>query len=416
MLPIILSFALTAPPLAAALASGESPGAARGVGFLRAELTARVDPPALRPGKRQVVGSLGQTRTVYTIDLQIGTPPQAITVAVDTGSPDTWVNPVCATAGSPGLMTACSNIKPFAWAASSTFRDLGLANQLTYGIGAALVEYVSDVLGVGTATIKPQIFGIAIQSRDLGYGILGLSPPLLGGTPPYSYVLDSMVQQKLIASRAFSLDLQAAGDKSGSIIFGGVDTKKFIGALAKVPIVTRPATPTGLDGYWVQLTGVGITTPDGVSHTSSIAPNPVLLDSGTTTITLPAAVVVAVSQLFSGAQYDPGSRTFLVDCANAGAPGTVDFTFGGKVIRVPYSELIWKGGDQCYLLIAVDNQNFPILGTPFLRSAYVVYDQDNNNIHLAQAANCGSNVIAIGTGTDAVPSSTGECTAQPSTT
>jgi hypothetical protein len=34
----------------------------------------------------------------------------------------------------------------------------------------------------------------------------------------------------------------------GSIIFGGVDTKKFIGALAKVPIVTRPATPTGLDG------------------------------------------------------------------------------------------------------------------------------------------------------------------------
>lgn len=53
----------------------------------------------------------------------------------------------------------------------------------------------------------------------------------------------------------------------------------------------------------------------------------------------------------------------------------------------------------------------PTLGDTFLRAAYVVYDQENRNLHLAQAADCGSNVVVIGTGPDAVPSSTGMCPA-----
>lgn len=53
----------------------------------------------------------------------------------------------------------------------------------------------------------------------------------------------------------------------------------------------------------------------------------------------------------------------------------------------------------------------PVLGDTFLRAAYVVYDQDNRNLHLAQAANCGTSLVAISTGADAVPSVTGDCTA-----
>lgn len=75
---------------------------------------------------------------------------------------------------------------------------------------------------------------------------------------------------------------------------------------------------------------------------------------------------------------------------------------GGKRIRSGY----------LYTEILTPNQtDEPVLGDSFLRAAYVVYDQDNRNLHLAQAANCGSNLIAIGSGKDAVPSSTGDCTA-----
>lgn len=54
----------------------------------------------------------------------------------------------------------------------------------------------------------------------------------------------------------------------------------------------------------------------------------------------------------------------------------------------------------------------PVLGDSFLRAAYVVYDQDNGNIHLAQAADCGAheNLVAISSGRDAVPSTSGDCT------
>ena len=51
----------------------------------------------------------------------------------------------------------------------------------------------------------------------------------------------------------------------------------------------------------------------------------------------------------------------------------------------------------------------PVLGDSFLRAAYVVYDQDNRNLHLAQAANCGTELVAIGKGADAVPSIAGGC-------
>lgn len=52
----------------------------------------------------------------------------------------------------------------------------------------------------------------------------------------------------------------------------------------------------------------------------------------------------------------------------------------------------------------------PVLGDSFLRAAYVVYDQDNRNLHLAQADDCGDSLVAISTGVNAVPSVTGKCT------
>lgn len=39
----------------------------------------------------------------------------------------------------------------------------------------------------------------------------------------------------------------------------------------------------------------------------------------------------------------------------------------------------------------------------------MVYDQDNANLHLAQAEDCDENIIPIGSGSDSVPSSTGQC-------
>lgn len=99
------------------------------------------------------------------------------------------------------------------------------------------------------------------------------------------------------------------------------------------------------------MTGIGITAPDGTARTAAITSVAVLLDSGSTVASLPSKVLVALASLFEGAQYDQASRLYLVDCAKVNPAGTIDFAFNNKVIRVPFSDLIFQTGDKCYLVV-----------------------------------------------------------------
>jgi hypothetical protein len=268
-----------------------------------------------------------------------------------------------------------------------------------------------------------------VESYDIPVGILGLSPPTSEAQTQYSFVLDSMASQGLIESRAFSLDLRNVDDPNGSVIFGGIDTGKFIGSLEKCPILDPTETPSGADRYWITMTGVGITLPDGESQTSEAIEVPVFLDSGGTLSRLPTPIYQAIGDSFPGAQLDQSSSFYYVECDVGKQPGSVDFVFNNKKIAVPYADFIWEADEgQCVVGVLPTDDGKPlpvfsmrlpwltahalepVLGDSFLRAAYVVYDQDNRNLHLAQAANCGSNLVEIGSGTDAVPSVTGDCT------
>jgi hypothetical protein len=345
--------------------------------------------------------------TLYTIDLSIGTPGQPVTVIIDTGSSDLWVNPVCETSGQPSF---CASFPQFDYTSSSTLQDTGAADVLSYGKGNVTLEYVTDVVAIGSAQIKDQVFGVGVESYDIPVGILGLSPPTSSAQTQYSFVLDSMVSQGLIESRAFSLDLRNVDDPNGSVIFGGIDTGKYIGSLEKCPILDPSETPSGADRYWITMTGVGITLPDGESQTSDAIEVPVFLDSGGTLSRLPTAIYQAIGDSFPGAQLDQSSGFYYVDCDVGKQPGSVDFIFNNKKIAVPYADFIWEADEGQCVVGVLPTDDEPVLGDSFLRAAYVVYDQDNRNLHLAQAANCGSNLVEISSGADAVPSVTGDCT------
>jgi hypothetical protein len=84
--------------------------------------------------------------TLYTIDLLIGTPGQPVTVIIDTGSSDLWVNPVCETSGQPSF---CSSFPQYDYTASSTLQDTGAADMLSYGKGNVTLEYVTDLVSIG---------------------------------------------------------------------------------------------------------------------------------------------------------------------------------------------------------------------------------------------------------------------------
>ncbi|KAK3693125.1 aspartic peptidase domain-containing protein, partial [Podospora appendiculata] len=379
---------------------------ARDEAFVRAPINALPGQPKLKRRQQEIGIANQKAGTSYTIDFEIGTPAQKVTLILDTGSPDLWVNPTCETSGQPEY---CETFPRFDYNKSTTIVDLKVADVLSYGKGNVTIEYVTDTVTIGSAVIKKQILGIGFGSHDIPMGILGLSTSVNPIAESYPYVLDSMATQGLINSRAFSLDLRSVDNPDGAIIFGGVDTGKFIGKLEKLPILDPTETPSGSDRYWVTLAGVGITYPNGSSEVGSDTLTvPVFLDSGGTLSRLPTRVFNWIGESIPGAKFDTASGFYYVDCALAGQEGSVDFLFGSKTIKVAWADFIWEIQGQCLVGVLPEDEE-PVFGDSFLRAAYVVYDQDNRNLHLAQAANCGSTIVAIKSGKDSVPSSAGQC-------
>lgn len=248
-------------------------------------------------------------------------------------------------------------------------------------------------------------------------GIFGLAPDLEAGFEegkPYSLVLNSMVDQGLISSRAFALDLRHAESETGAIIYGGLDLKRFTGKLASFPLKRGVGGEARLA---VSLSTVGVSSSKKTSYPVTSGSSVAILDSGTTLSRLhPRLAEPLLSDL--GASVDPDGF-FLAPCTSRQSSTTVDFGFGepgsdpGVTLHIRASDFILdmehpSNEKLCYVgLTVTDHQQ--ILGDSVLRGGYFVFDWDNEEVHIAPAANCGSELVAIGKGEGAVPSVEGKC-------
>jgi len=352
----------------------------------------------------------------YSTDVIIGTPGQQVTVLLDTGSSELWVNPDCATAPSAAQAKQCSAAGQYNPRNSRTppsgptgtrilnYGDPSAPNTQT----SAEIAYYSDSITMGNGVLSNQTFGVVTKSNGIATGIMGLAPDLKAGfavNQPYSLVLNSLAEQGIIGSRIFSLDLRHASSDSGALIYGGVDTGKFIGELLHVPMVNGTK---GEPRLAVDLTGVGMNLSNS-AKTYNLAPEDsnVMIDSGTTLTRLhPSLARPILSDLKATANSD-GYWTAACSLRNSGSNSYVTFTFGRKTIRVPLSDFILDLGptdDQCYIgLVTTTDQQ--ILGDSVMRAGYFVFDWDNQIVHMAQASTCGKEeIVAVGKGSDAVPS------------
>ena len=172
----------------------------------------------------------------------------------------------------------------------------------------------------------------------------------------------------------------------GQLVFGGLDTGKFLGKLETLPLIFQ------IDANWVtiDLTSVSI------SHETSstiVSNTPVLVapDIGTTEIYLPSNMTDIIFRNLGATHIDETGYT-LIDCSasSKGNSTTIDFGFGSTTISVPLWTLVNPyNSSVCYLGIVPvqsNDSNPPnILGVYFLYSAYVVYDFTNDEISLAQS-------------------------------
>ncbi|KAI0502876.1 aspartic peptidase domain-containing protein [Xylaria bambusicola] len=346
----------------------------------------------------------------YYAKLNIGTPPQSVYVQLDTGSFELWVNPNCTSLQGTTDVRFCRAIGHYEPSSSSSAVELTTTKTLRYGIGQAAIQYVIDNVGLaGTDALLENIqFGVALDTVDEFSGILGIGHGI-NVTIPYKNLIDQLADQGVTDTKAFSLALGSKSEQEGVIIFGGLDTSKFTGTLQTQPIIEGP---DGVPRYWIQMQSLSITPPGSQTKQYSNTSMAVFLDSGATLTLLPTRLANEIAADF-GAEATNANGFYLVDCKFNNQSGTLSFAFDGVTIRVPYREIVREirtaFGTQCYLGIS-PSEDFALLGDTMLRSAYAVFDQTNNAIHLAQYSNCGSNEREI-TAQMSLGKITGDCQA-----
>lgn len=306
---------------------------------------------------------------------------------------------------------------------SSTYKDLGSLFEIQYADGStASGAYFTDDFSIGGQTVKNLQIGLA-NKTVVGTGILGIGFELNeAAEKEYSNLVTSLESQSLIATTAYSLYLNDYYSSTGSILFGGVDTEKFIGNLVTVPILPDSLSKN-YSSFTVGLTALSFVSSNGTTYNQSLSSEAgtlnSILDSGTTLTYMPDALATELFDAIGAYQYSSfgeSSSIALVDCGLG-----VDFTFrinDTVSIAVPSEELVIDAfagyqdslpddvpfNSTCLFGIqsigdtsaesgggggsgsgSVKEADYAILGDTFLRSAYVVYDLANLQIGLAQA-------------------------------
>ncbi|KAG0255567.1 Vacuolar protease A [Linnemannia exigua] len=333
--------------------------------------------PAVRPG-----GNLGNFQAKYlgntivsnaknlgyTGTIVLGNPPQSFEVVFDTGSDMIVVtSDKC-----EGLH--CTDMPHYTCNSCS---KTPFSYNITYGDGTwGAGPIVADRVAIGGLVINDQqILDVTQSALDLSAygphiaGLVGLMPtsPVLNAIPP----LQTIYKDKLLDMNVFSVYLTPSlvARQGGTFLFGGIDNTKFIGSLNQVPIATGFGTSKGM---WY-LTGDKAYVGD--AEVEGYTPSPWLFDTGTSFIAVPASFASAFHATVPGANYSDTSRAYTLPCKGN---TTFGVSFNGVRYTVPYEDFVGttdlKATTCVSLIMPLRNYNMFILGDPFLRQVYAVYD------------------------------------------
>lgn len=349
-------------------------------------------------------------RTLYWINITLGTPGQPQAMQLDTGSAQLLV-PATGSSLCSSLLVLCSVLGSFTSALSSTFSDTGQSTTATFTDGASVTgNWFYDSVNVGGSVVKSQLGVLGTSGTGLTEGVLGVGFPA-----SYPTINHNLYAQGVIQSNSYSLWLDELSAAGGTILFGGLNKARFVAPLRKIPVIgtTNSDGSTSYNSATVHLTSVSTVGSGGTatSQTASGYVEDALLDTGTTLTILQADLATKIINALGGQYYPIGSTSgnAIIPCSAASGSQSVKYHFSGSngpTITVPISELVLRdlgslnGVEQCQFGIygAAASDNYPtIMGDTFLRSAYVVYHLDKHTIGMAQTVTNGgaANIVEI---------------------
>jgi len=323
----------------------------------------------------------------YFGQVLIGTPPQNFTVIYDTGSSNLWVPSKACTNCKKGSPTYDST-------ASKTYVKDGQSFQLMYGTGSCQGFLSKDQVQIGGLGIEGFAFGeVTTEAADVfGQapfdGILGMGVPA-AAVDRVPMPMDMLVQQKKLQHNVFAFYLSSGGRAGSTLTLGGADPAFHSEDFAYVPT----AKAAKLLPYWL------VSAKDiKVGGQSTGACNwltgcYMVVDTGTSVIAGPPSTVNKLLSKIGNVS---------ADCSNAASLPTVSITMAGRdfelgpdfyVIRFPAG----NNKEQCQLGIEGVNAGVPIwiLGDPFLRKYYTVWDAEQKRVGFALAKQPAAEVLIV---------------------
>lgn len=353
----------------------------------------------------------------YVVDISLGTPGQPFSVQIDTGSSDLWIK----ADGSPGA---------FVHQSSSTFKEDQAGDfYISYGDHtSASGDWVKDTITLGGVSIPQYEFAIATQTdTDAVFGI-GYSSNEASLQDQTSFQYDNLpirlAKGGYTNTAAYSIYLDSLTAASGTLLFGAIDSSKISGGLALLPILKNQATDATPTQFQVTLDSIDL--ENGGSTNALNVQRLAVLDSGTTLSLLPTTSYWTLFNSLGLYAVDNVGAVATKSQVQGWSKSYLTYSFQGKKIQVPLTQLftpLKTLGTQQYITVNGKDEEaweflvgdnggdtgLTVLGDSFIRSAYVAYDLQNNQIGLGQAQYGGAETIQ-----DIVSSGIPSATAPPS--
>lgn len=293
------------------------------------------------------------------------------------------------------------------------------------------IQYADDTSAIGiwgyddvtisNVTVKDLSFAIANETSS-DVGVLGIGLPGLEVTTQYGYTYQNLPLKLkadgIIAKSLYSLYLNTADAKAGSILFGAIDHAKYQGDLVTVKMMRTYSQISYPVRIQVPVSKIDVESSSGSTTNILSSTTGVVLDTGSTLSYVFSDTLQLLGKALNG-QYSNSVGAYVVNCNLADSSRTVDIEFGGnKTIKVPISDLVLQASKSTCILGVMQqssSSSYMLFGDNILRSAYIVYDLDDYEVSLAQVSYTNKESIEV-IGASGITNSSGSGTTSSSGT
>jgi hypothetical protein len=315
-------------------------------------------------------------------NIHIGTPEQSFTVIFDTGSSNLWIP--------SSTCSSCGSHAKYDHSQSSTYVSNGTDFEIRYGSGSVKGFISEDTVSLGSIPVSNAIFAEVTNEPGMVFkkgkfdGILGLAWKSIS-VDSINPIFNQMVDAKLVAEPVFSFYLTSESGKDGELTIGGINKDKFTDELFYVPLSSETYWEINMDGF----------TMNGEQVIST---KTAIVDTGTSLFAGPKEDIKKIAKMVGAYSTFINPNEFMMSCNNLDSLPVIKINLCNgshcKDFKLTADDYVLKvtmlGHSICILGftgIDIPPPRGPlfIIGDPFIRKYYTVFDVGQERIGFATA-------------------------------